>query len=195
MIFNTIVALSALLATAAAAPAQLSRRNDWGGTSQYAPAALKISSNQPTTPVTTGGLDVFLSRTDATTSTDTLLVFEGVPVGATQCSLILDYAPYGGSFASYSGDAEQINAFSVGPVPPFPDWDQVDAATGSLVGTFEFPGADSLGAASQVFINTFVCEPTMSFRLSINENAKGWVSEANTGKSGFKLQYNLPGQW
>jgi hypothetical protein len=195
MIFNTILALSALLATAAAAPAKLSQRNDWGGTSQYAPAALKISSNQPTTPVTTGGLDVFLSRTDAATSTDTVLVFEGVPTDATQCSLVLDYAPYTGSFATYAGDAEQINVFAVGPIPPFPDWDQVDAATGSLVGTFEFPGAECLGDASEVFVNTFVCEPTMRFRLSINENAQGWVSETNTATSGFKLAYNLPGQY
>jgi hypothetical protein len=195
MIFNTIFALSALLAAASAAPAQLTRRNDYGGTSQYAPAALKISSNAPTTPVTTGGLDVFLSRTDASTSTDTLLVFEGVPLDATQCSLVLDYQPYAGSFASYSGDAEKVNVFAVGPVPPFPTWDQVGAATGSLVGTFNFPDADCLGDASEVFVNTFVCEPTMSFRLSINENAAGWLSETNTASSGFKLQYNLPGQW
>jgi hypothetical protein len=195
MIFNTILALSALLATAAAAPARLSRRNDWGGTSQYSPTALKIYSEQPTTPWTNGPLDVWLSRTDATISSDTVLVFEGVPADATQCSLVLDYAPNTGSFTTYRGDAEQINVFAVGPIPSSPDWDTIGAVTGNLVGTFEFPGTDSLGEASQVFVNTFACEPTMSFRLSINENACGWVSETNTGTSGFKLQYNLPGQW
>jgi hypothetical protein len=194
MIFSTIFALSTLLAAAFAAPAKLSRRNDYGGTSQYAPAALKISSISPTTPVT-GGLDVFLTRSDASTSADTVLVFEGVPLDATQCSLVLDYQPYAGSFHTYSGDAEQINVFAVGPIPPFPTWDQIGAATGSLVGTFNFPDADSLADASEVFVNTFVCEPTMSFRLSINENAVGWVSETITASSGFKLQYNLPGQW
>lgn len=70
-------------------------------------------------------------------------------------------------------------------------WDNTNERTGSLVGTFNFPTGADLNTAHTITINSFVCSPVMTFRLSIADpNANGGVQVDENSASGLRMAYN-----
>jgi hypothetical protein len=70
-------------------------------------------------------------------------------------------------------------------------WDNTNGRTGSLVGTFNFPTGADLNTPHTIFINSFVCSPVMTYRLSIADpQANGGVQVDEDATSGLRMAYN-----
>jgi hypothetical protein len=108
----------------------------------------------------------------ATNKRDDNVAFS-VPAGSNSCSLEVNF-PAGYPITS-SGNS-QVYVYAVdGPSP------------GSQVGTVTFKSDPN--AATRIFINSFTCQTTMTYRMSIGETAAGSVAFADTAEAGLTMTY------
>ena len=77
-----------------------------------------------------------------------------------------------------------------GEIPANPTWRDVEGITGNLVGTFAVPTGASAQWPQRIVINSFQCQETMRFRLSVNDWSLGYVSFNENTNSGLRISHN-----
>ena len=108
----------------------------------------------------------------ATNKRDDTVAFS-IPAGSNSCSFEVNF-PAGYPITS-SGNS-QVYVYAVdGP------------SAGSQVGTVTFKSDPN--TATKVFINSFTCQTTMTYRMSIGETDAGSVAFADTAEAGLTMTY------
>jgi hypothetical protein len=108
----------------------------------------------------------------ATNKRDDTVTFS-IPAGSNSCSLEVNFPA---AYPITSSGNSQVYVYAVdGP------------SAGSQVGTVTFKSDPN--AATKVYINSFVCETTMTYRMSIGGTAAGSVAFADTAEAGLTMTY------
>jgi hypothetical protein len=180
--------LAALFSAALATPADLVERSC---ASEYLPTLWIINSQTSSSGNAHTGQSIIYRGSGPTKGfTDTLVQFK-VPTGSYGCQFELDYKPGHGVFNNEKGDAQRVNVYAItGEIPASPTWANVAPITGNLVGTFQYPAGNALNQPKRIVINSFQCSPTMRFRLSMNEQPLGYISNTDDATSGFRMTHN-----
>ena len=114
-----------------------------------------------------------ISQDDGATNKRDDIVTFAVPTGSNSCSLVVNFPA---AYPITSSGNSQVYVYAVdGPSP------------GSQVGTVTFQSDPS--APTEVFINSFVCQTTMTYRMSIGGTAAGSVAFADTAEAGLTMTY------
>jgi len=124
---------------------------------------------------------------------DTIASFSGIPGGATGCTLEYNFVPNPNAQVYGTGNPQVINVFALPETLPSPiTWNTLAPVTGSLVGTWQFPTGAALNSPQKIFINSFVCTPTMNFRFEVADtwSVYGGISDVDTASSGMTIAYN-----
>jgi len=161
---------------------------------QYLPTLWHVNSqtSQPSHPIQD---QVLVARQNGPTRglTDTLVEFKGIPAGSWGCQFELDYQPAWNSanVVVEQGSPAVLNVRQInGEIPANPTWRDVEGITGNLVGTFAVPTGASAQWPQRIVINSFQCQETMRFRLSVNDWSLGYVSFNENTNSGLRISHN-----
>ncbi len=123
-----------------------------------------------------------------TNNVDLVVSFANLPCGKSPgpFSFEFNFVPNDG----YSSTGEgQINVFKVnGNLGNRPTYNSVDAATGSLIGTFELPTGSDANQPKLIFINQLVCEPTINLRFGISQYSSSAGAVAYFNQNGMGLR-------
>ncbi|KAI9868618.1 MAG: hypothetical protein M1813_004468 [Trichoglossum hirsutum] len=123
----------------------------------------------------------------ATSEKDALVQFTNIPSGSYGCQF---EAFFPAGFTVTNTDNAQVYVYSVDrQITPTDTWNNAPNKV-SQVGTANF--VPSATADTKVVINSFVCTPSMSFRIRINSDS-GFGSTAFTqanAAGGFRVTYN-----
>lgn len=139
---------------------------------------------------------------------DLIASFKDIPCApASHGPYTIQFAYNGTTGASSTTGNSQINVFAIdgalptatvnGVTSEVPNWENMAAQTGSLIGTFDFPksGTEAAGLSSVIYINSVTCAATVNLRFSIadadgNTPADdGTVTYAQDGAEGLQIQY------
>lgn len=124
---------------------------------------------------------------------DNVVSFSGIPSGAYGCTLEYNFKPNPNAQVYGTGNPQVINVYALPATLPSPiSWDTIGPVTGSLVGTWQFPTGAALNSPQKIFINSFVCAPTMNFRFEVADtwSVYGGIADVNTASSGMSIAYN-----
>lgn len=124
--------------------------------------------------------------------TDTLMEFDGIPAGAQNCQFKLNYNPGNqGYFRNELGDASEINVYAINnSIPENVSWNEAAAVTGDMVGSFLFPQGEGVNLTSSILIETQDCQPTMRFRLAVNNQSLGYAQLYDNSAAGFAVAHD-----
>ncbi|OCK84697.1 hypothetical protein K432DRAFT_378346 [Lepidopterella palustris CBS 459.81] len=183
--FTTIAITAALLSSTLAAPLQ-PRSCSYN----YLPNLWSISQHVPETP--NGPFTTPFQVSQDIGKRDLIVSFTGIPSGSYGCQLEFDFKPNPSASVTGIGNPQNLNVYAInGDLPATVTWDSITPVTGSLVGTWTFPTGNDLKVAKTIVINSFVCQPTMNFRIQVaNDGAKGYVSDPEDATSGLRISHN-----
>ena len=118
-------------------------------------------------------INYVISQDDGAINKRDDLVAFSVPAGSNSCSLVANF-PAGYPITSSGNDLVYVYAVD-GP------------AAGSQVGTVTF--TSNPNSPTEAFINSFACQTTMTYRMSIAGTAAGSVAFADTQAAGLTMTY------
>jgi len=126
---------------------------------------------------------------------DLIASFRYIPGDAYGCSLQFIYNPQNSPLVvDSSGDTTLIDVYQISDGGNFPyplTWDNTEPRTGALIGSFRFPSGADASQPQTIWINSFVCSPIMTFRLTIEDpQANGGVQMNEDANSGLTIVYN-----
>lgn len=159
-------------------------------TYSYNPALYTISQHQSSD--TNGPTNVININQDIGL-VDTVASFTNIPSTAYGCTLEFNFVPDPSANVYGTGNPQQINVYALPEtLPARVNWDNVYPLMGSLVGTWNFPTGAALNTPELIFINSFVCTPTMNYLFEVADtwSVKGGIGYSDSATQGIAMAYD-----